>query len=578
MSGDMRSLTVSFLLCMTIVASAEGDMDAILRIAGAVSLEDMDPDEVERLGDLLRAPVKVNVATVAELEASGIFSHFQIASIVDYRKRHGAVLSYTELSSVDGFSEGAVTDMRPFIDIDDVPDVGMSKRTSHDLYVRSSGRYDVRPEYAYGFKYRSGFNAFKLSLSANKDYRSDGNFPSSFSGNLTWNHSKGKVLVGDFNARFGQGICLWNASLNMGLDTPSAYMKKASGISPAFSFTGSSAMTGVAADYTSGSWRLSASVAVPGIKDGIPSPDGMKLMPAVNLSRYGSLGTVSVTHYMSVADFAEDISAFRIPDMRTSCDASLCLKGFNVFGEIVYDWIFNKISTLCGTDYSVGESLRMAALLKYSPADAFSNEYLAAFCGEYVSRKRRLNSGRFSAEALYHPESKSKDGARCVQVKLKTDWKFMITDRFGLSFRFSERLRTWGQKFRTDVRFDASYLFGNLELKMRLNALKCAGLGLLGYVEGIYKSRGLSSCLRSGVLSIDDWDDRIYVYEHDAPGSFNVPAYYGRGVWVSWYMSWKYASWGQMCIRASWIDYMLMTAEKRKPGRAELKIQTLFRF
>ena len=27
----------------------------------------------------------------------------------------------------------------------------------------------------------------------------------------------------------------------------------------------------------------------------------------------------------------------------------------------------------------------------------------------------------------------------------------------------------------------------------------------------------------------DNWNDRIYCYERDAPGSFNIPAYYGRG-------------------------------------------------
>ena len=39
--------------------------------------------------------------------------------------------------------------------------------------------------------------------------------------------------------------------------------------------------------------------------------------------------------------------------------------------------------------------------------------------------------------------------------------------------------------------------------------------------------------LRGTLFFIDEWDDRIYAYERDAPGSFNVPAYYGRGYSLS---------------------------------------------
>ena len=190
----------------------------------------------------------------------------------------------------------------------------------------------------------------------------------------------------------------------------------------------------------------------------------------------------------------------------------------------------------------------------------------------------RDNIGHFSIETVYHPESKSKDGKKSTQVKLRTDWSCMVTEKFKLSFKFYDRLRTWGQKSRTDLRLDASYMTGKLDLMLRLNALKCEDLGLLGYIEGLYKEKGLSTSLRMGAFMIDDWEDRIYVYERDAPGSFNVPAYYGRGMWWACYMSWKYALWGQICIRASVIDYMFMIQEKRKPGHAELKVQSLFKF
>jgi len=35
--------------------------------------------------------------------------------------------------------------------------------------------------------------------------------------------------------------------------------------------------------------------------------------------------------------------------------------------------------------------------------------------------------------------------------------------------------------------------------------------------------------LRAGLFKVDEWADRIYVYERDAPGTFSTVAYYGRG-------------------------------------------------
>ena len=74
--------------------------------------------------------------------------------------------------------------------------------------------------------------------------------------------------------------------------------------------------------------------------------------------------------------------------------------------------------------------------------------------------------------------------------------------------------------------------------------------------------------LRQGAFMVDDWDDRIYVYERDAPGNFNVPALYGRGFWTSMYLSWKFAGWGRLYLIGIY----------KKPGNAELKLQCALHF
>jgi hypothetical protein len=101
---------------------------------------------------------------------------------------------------------------------------------------------------------------------------------------------------------------------------------------------------------------------------------------------------------------------------------------------------------------------------------------------------------------------------------------------------------------------------------------------MLGYIEGGYIPGCISAYLRLGLFMVDDWDDRIYVYERDAPGNFNVPAFYGRGLWTSAYLSSKPKQWLKLYLRASYISYVFMPLETRKPGRAELKFQCVFRF
>ena len=100
-----------------------------------------------------------------------------------------------------------------------------------------------------------------------------------------------------------------------------------------------------------------------------------------------------------------------------------------------------------------------------------------------------------------------------------------------------------------------------------------SGDGILGYVEGGYVRQRFSAYARQGVFFIDEWDDRIYAYERDAPGSFSVPVFYGRGVWTSAVASFRISRFLKLYLRGSLTAYPFMNSEKKKPGKAELKLQ-----
>ena len=153
----------------------------------------------------------------------------------------------------------------------------------------------------------------------------------------------------------------------------------------------------------------------------------------------------------------------------------------------------------------------------------------------------------------------------------------MLSNSFRLAAKLSGRYRNWEEsRLRSEMRLDLTYLSSRFTSSVRADLVKYSGYGFLAYGEAGYVSGSLKAYLRQGVFFIDDWDDRIYAYERDAPGNFSVPAYYGRGLWTAFYCSWRFARWGRLYARASVLSYPFM--EKKKPGKAELKLQMEFSF
>ena len=545
--------------------------DAVMKFTGASSLEDVDKEELERLEYMFRYPVHINKAPISMLQECGLFTSFQASSIIDYRRRHGEIVSMMELAAVDGFDSSVVELLAPFISIR--TDGGKEKhgrKFAGDCSVRGGYRWGEENMWNYGMKCRVSYSdRISLSLSGTRPNDASGAYPSLFSGNMVWRHPKGKVVLGDFNARFGQGLCMWNTSILGGRTSPSSFMLRPSGLSGTYSFAGASALTGIAADCILGRWKVSSALGTSGLKTIRLKPEKFFMMPVLNVMRMGQHGHLSLTHHVSFSDVVG--GDFRIPVMKSSADVALCIRGVNVFSEVAVDWVELVPAFTAGVDFHADEYWRIASLARY---DMFSKEHGISLSGEY---RRESHELVLFADGLYHAESKVKDGRDCMQLKIQVLWNWNISELFVVKLRAVERLRTWGMTSRTDIRADVCFKNGNWGVSTRLNILSGDAVSVLGYAEGSY-GNGISSIfLRYGMFCIDEWDDRIYVYERDAPGSFNVPAYYGRGVWCAAYLSWKLTDRIKLYARASVVSYPFMDGKEKKPGRAELKLQTVFR-
>ena len=567
----MRKAVLMVLIGLFGVAATgqtEEEISKVLRFIGVMELEEADGEEVERLVDILRHPVRINYASRSKLESSGLFTPFQIASLEDYILRHGDILSLTELSVIDGFTSIFAGKLNGFVSFESAGLNSESKGIVGEIGTRSALKKNKGEHLLYNYALRgkcSINDVWGMSISGTRAYDADKWYPSVYSGNFFWQHRRGQFVVGDFNARFGQGLCMWNTMTISSLTSPSSFMKRSSGLSPSYSFTGNYAMTGVAGDVSMGRWKVSALMSLPRLKTG----SLLELQPVANVTRYFSFGHIGLTHNAKFSDIWKD---FRIPAMNTSADFSICLRGVNVFGESVHDWISQRLSALVGIETSLGEKTSLASMIRYLPS---GDEYGAAMSFEYAAKRHNVV---VSSDGIYHPSGKKLTEGEAVQLKCLLRWKWTITDCLYSEIRVSERLRTWGQLNRTDLRADLQLDFNPWTLAMRLNMLSCVQTGLLGYLEMSCKgNKGLKIYLRQGVFKVDNWDDRIYVYERDAPGNFNVPAFYGRGVWTSAYMSWRATYKSSLYVRFNYTAYPFMY-EKKKPGKAELKFLYVLQF
>lgn len=569
---------------------------AILAIEGCQTIENLSEDAIDYYLRLAAKPLDINSMSKKKLMESGLFSLYQAAVIEDHRKRYGNIASFSEMSLLDGFSPQYVSALKHFIRLSN--DVERSypgyKFIDNALTLRSSLRTDDdSPDVggSYAVKYSFDYNGRAASGLALKSGYDAGHFPPEIhSFSITYKGTKylDKIIAGDFGAGFGQGLALWSGFSMSGLYSPQSFVRNPVGLRPYSGFAKDGYNRGAAAAFTVGDFGISTFLSAEGLRERMSgdTKKQLSLMPGVNLSWYGMNGQASVSFFAR-----KPLEKGKTYDlMKVSADYRYCFRGIDLFSEVAADIRSKSLSALTGVRANIGDGLHIAALVRYYPdeyddtysgaartASRCSNEHGASVS---FSHQRKKISGTAAIDGAYSPEPKYGTDESSFQLKINITEDFILTDHLSLGLRFSGRYRTYGSALKTELRADFDFSMEEWSAKFRANILKNKGISFLSFAECGYRPEKFSAFLRFGGFRIDNWDDRIYVYERDAPGNFNVPAYYGRGVWLAFYSGIVLFKGARLYLRASYISYPWLCPSQTqfKPGRAELKCQIVVKF
>lgn len=529
---------MKLLLLLWAFLAPGGYVPAMLALTGASCVEELSESEIERWQSLYEHPLDLNLAGRSRLLSCGLFTPYQVASILDVRSRSGDILSITELGLTDGFTPETAAALSCFVVLRSNSAPGSrrslprspSRLPSQSLTLRGSGKTSLTgsPSLAAGLKYEICYGERAALYWSSRTTYSDTRFGlGTLSAVYYGRRHLGKVVLGNFNARFGQGLAQWSGFDMSSLSSVAAFRKRGGGLSPSGSY--SAELCGVAADFNFGHWSVS----------GAYSFSGNEII--ANVLRVGRVSSYGLTATRS----------------RASLDWRIGFPNLSFFGEAALSCNFASAAK-AGLIWIPSYGRKLALLARWFDP-RWSRDYSGLALGAELPHFSAIFDSGYS---FARQKSQFKGTLSVFSATLLGDLALCTKFRFRPDDDLPNRI---------DTRLDWKKVFDPWMVAGRINTLWCRGFAWLWYLEGGYEREKFSAYARAGLFKVDNWDDRIYVYERDAPGSFNVPAIYGRGWNASAYLAWKPSRTHSFWLRLETTNYPWNLSPK--DPKLELKLQ-----
>ena len=544
-------------------------LGAMLALSGAGSPEELSEYEAERFSRYAEHPLELNLASRSRLLSSGLLSAYQVAALEEYRKRYGDVLSLAELALVDGIGPSVAEALGFFVSFGSSLPPGVKERHQfrQSMMVRGAvrargtpgpdGWLDRDTAFSAGVKYHLEVGErVEFFWSSRTTYTSAELTPGTFSLAL-YSRRGPRLILGDYAARFGQGLALWSSFSMTGFGSVVAFRRNASGFAPTGSFN--PMLRGIAADFPAGRWTLGAAVGIDALR---AAPAG--LVPIISATRFGRRGQ------FGFQALHKDASVF-------SADGTLGLGHWTLFGEAALSSVLTdtdgvvvrrtRVAGVGGASWAPAYRTRFTALARYYPSGFYS-----PYAGPVRSSSKVSDETGFACGAQWRWAEMTFDAALHPQ-KGTSQYKgiLWVAPEFSLggtavttSLRCTERFRPEDKNpWHHEARLDLKLVRGAFSAACRGDLVLCKDYGALAYAELGYqrtsqpvptpRSASFSAFVRASVFRADFWDDRIYCYERDLPGAFSVPACYGRGWALSAVAGLRYGS-HRLCFKSSYLS------------------------
>jgi hypothetical protein len=246
----LKHLIVAFFIVLVAISTSaqivttdpQSIIADILEDISSASEEEVDLDGLaEDLIFLTENPINLNATSQTELSKLIFLSDFQIASLLDYVKTQGEMLSIYEIQMVYGFDFKDVQRLLPFVTIgpSDKKTAPRLRYGRNDMFIRTKSLIETQKGYTPAPEndpLATRYKGDKMSLYTRYTFRTQRNFQAgfvaekdageeffrgsnpygfdhySFHAQLSDIGNLKTLVVGDFNAEFGQGLTLWTSA------------------------------------------------------------------------------------------------------------------------------------------------------------------------------------------------------------------------------------------------------------------------------------------------------------------------------------------------------------------------------
>lgn len=527
-------------------------------------------------------PLDLNTSTSEEWQASSLLDPARIASLQEYIHKNGRLHSVYELQSIDLFDPSFIQQILPYICIREPlmsPWKDLVFRQKNELILRSKALFPKTKAYREGlypgnaqqqylrYSYRSGKGlqaGFTAEQDAGESYRQNGvDFYSAYVA-LEGKSFLRKVILGDYQVQFGQGLVLYQGFGVRKSAEILSITKNAVGLKPYRSASESGFFRGMALQTVYRHWNISTFLSFRKV-DGIIRADTVSSIDESGYHRTeterlrknslweqalgGHLSYTLQRLELGITSYWINYPVYQSKAL-LSFDYRYSLANCYVFGELANDGLHWAL--LQGLVASLSPKLSFSsAYRRYDPRykAPFSNALADVsttqnekgwYNGLQVQFNRRWKSSAY-IDLIQHPAPRYRCDWPSKGYDAVAQLSYTPDKRSTLVFRYqqeeseqnasrAEVIQTLAAvrrtRFRLDyrlktaVKLDLHSRFERIEFQEEEEQAKQQGTLLLQSLGYTFPETGWSIDLQYLLFDISDYDARIYAAEPDTgPGS-----------------------------------------------------------